>query len=65
MFPKKFGLIVQNVRIIKLTQLVYIRQVKGEPWPRENADMNEQNMVMVDKNILSKENLLRQQKNRL
>jgi histidinol phosphatase-like enzyme len=64
MFLKKSGLIVQNVRTIKPTQSVYIRQENEELQLKENVDMNVQNMVMVDKNILFKESLLRQQKNR-
>lgn len=51
MFPNKFGLTVQNAKLIKLILLAFISQESEEHWLKENAITSERRKVMVDKNI--------------
>jgi hypothetical protein len=65
MFLNKFGLTVQNVKLIKLIQQVSTRQESEEPWPKGNAITSERRKVTVDKNIRFNENLPKLPRNKL
>ena len=65
MFLRMSRHIVQNVKLIKLIQLAYIRLESVEPWQKENATMKEKKVAMADRNIRFRESLLKQLRNKL
>jgi hypothetical protein len=54
MFQRKFGLIVRNVRFIKIIQSASIKQVNAVRWQKVNATTNGKRRVTADKNTHSR-----------
>ena len=64
MFLNKFGLTVQNAKLIKLILLAFTRQESEEPWLKENAITNERRKATVAKNTHFNMNLPKPPRNK-